>query len=373
MSISVRIPFADLVSQNRECAEDVRACFEEILASGRFIGGPEVESLERKFAAFVGVPHVVGVSSGTAALFLALRALGVGPGDEVITAANSFVASAEAIAWTGATTVLADVDPETLQIDPSSVAERITGRTRALLPVHLYGHVADMEPLLTLARERDLAVVEDACQAHGAARGSIRAGAFGDAAGFSFYPAKNLGAPGDGGAISVADHEIAADIRALADHGRDPGAKYHHRLPGYNLRMNALPAAFLHRHLDRLASRNSARRAAAALYDERLTEIDGVAPVRPPAGSESVYHLYVIRSAERDELAAHLKENGVASGIHYPIPIHLTEAFSHLGHGEGDYPVAEQAAREVLSLPMHPGLEEGAIEIVTGAIRDFRG
>ncbi|MBI4618168.1 MAG: DegT/DnrJ/EryC1/StrS family aminotransferase [Planctomycetes bacterium] len=368
---AVRVPFVDLAAQNREVADEVRAKYESILASGRFIGGPELPGFEKAFAQFLGAGHAVAVSNGTAALFLALKALGAGPGDEVITAANSFVASAEAIEWTGARPALADVDDLSLLVDPADMERRITARTRALLPVHLYGQVADMAAIDRIASARGLPVVEDACQAHGAARAGRRAGTSGRAGAFSFYPAKNLGAPGDGGAVSTSDAALAATIRALADHGRDPGAKYEHRLKGYNLRMNALPAAFLSAHLTRLDARNRARRRAAAIYDLLLSHMEEVRPVRPPIDCEPVYHLYVVRASRREELREHLASRGIETAVHYPQPIHLTQAWSSLGYKKGDFPVAEKAAGEVLSLPIFPTIREAEIETVVREIKGF--
>ncbi len=373
MSRSVAVPFADLPAQNRECAAEFATRAEAILSSGRFIGGPDVEGFERAFAAYLGSPHVVAVSSGTAALLLALKALGIGPGHEVITPANSFAASAAAIHWAGARPVLADVDPATLLVDPADVERRITPRTRALLPVHLYGQVADMTALGRLAAAHDLRVVEDACQAHGARANGTRAGAMSEASAFSFYPAKNLGAPGDGGAVAVRDARVAAEIRSLADHGRDPGARYEHRLAGFNFRMNSLPAAFLSAHLPRLEARNEARRRAAAVYDELLSGIPEVRRLARPAGTESVHHLYVVRVPRRDELRAYLSEHGIETGIHYPVPIHLLAGYAHLGYRRGDFPVTEEAAREILSLPMFPTITTFQVETVVGGIRNFYG
>ena len=362
-----RQPFVDLTAQYRELRDELLPEVERIMAAGAFIGGEPVTRFESAFAAFCGLPHAVGVANGTDALHLALRALGVGPGDEVITVANTFVATVEAIVQAGALPVLVDVRPDTLLMDVASLDGVCTARTRAVIPVHLYGRMVDVAPIESWCAARGIALLEDAAQAHGARLRGRRAGAFGDAGAFSFYPAKNLGAAGEAGAVVTRRPAVAARVARLRDHGQ--GERYHHDVVGYNSRLDALQAAVLSVKLTRLDAWNARRRALAAVYDERLAKVEAVDPLPAPAQPEShVYHLYVARVAERERLRAALTARGIDTGLHYPVPIHLQPAFRDLGYGVGDFPVSEAAARTVLSLPIYPQMIEDAVHRVCDAI-----
>ena len=333
-----------------------------------FVLGKAVTQLEEEFAAYCGVHHAVSVSSGTAALELALRALGIGVGDEVITTANTFIATAFAISQVGATPVFVDIDPNTYELDVAQLPAALTPKTRAIIPVHLYGHPVDMTPLLTFARRHQLLVLEDACQAHGARYKGACVGSFGNAAAFSFYPSKNLGGCGEGGMVVTNDDAVAAYVRTLRDQGQR--AKYDHILLGHNHRMDTLQAALLRVKLPHLDEWNALRRAHAARYTALLVESGLVCPATA-AFAEPVYHLYVVRSPWRDALQAHLQAAGVATGIHYPIPIHHQPVYARLGYSEITLPITEQVATEILSLPMYPELADDAILYVTGQIHEF--
>ncbi|HSE06656.1 MAG TPA: DegT/DnrJ/EryC1/StrS family aminotransferase [Methylomirabilota bacterium] len=362
-----RQPFVDLAAQYEEVRETLLPQVERLLAAGAFIGGEPVARFEATFAAFCGVGHAVGVGNGTDALHLALRALEIGPGDEVITAANTFVATVGAIVQAGARPVLVDVRPDTLLMDASALETARTPATRAVIPVHLYGRLADMEPIVAWCARHRVTLLEDAAQAHGATRGGRRAGAFGDAAGFSFYPAKNLGAAGDAGAVVTDRPDVADRLRRLRDHGQTE--RYQHAVVGVNSRLDALQAVVLAVKLERLAAWNARRQALAALYHERLAKVPAVEPLPAPAEPEShVYHLFVVRSAERDQLRVALAARGIDTGLHYPIPVHLQPGWRHLGHREGDFPVTEAAARSVLSLPIYPHMSVEAVHRVCDAI-----
>ena len=361
-----RLPFIDLAAQRSALGGDLeRACL-DALTRGDYILGPDVAAFEEEFARFCGVAHGVGVDSGTSALELSLRGLGIGPGDEVITAASTFVATTLAIAHTGARAILVDVDPSTYTIDPRAVAAAIGPMTRAIVPVHLYGQCADMEALLALARRKGLAVVEDACQAHGARHRGERAGSLGDAAAFSFYPSKNLGAAGDGGIVVTRDALLADRVRMLRNYGQR--RKHHSEIVGHNRRLDTLQAAMLRVKLPHLDAWNAARRAHAASYDEAL----GAAPVIRPAvaaENEPVWHLYVIRVDDRDTVRARLAEHGIETGVHYPVPVHLQPSHRSLGHGPGDFPISERLAEEGVSLPMYPELPTNAADRVAAALQ----
>ena len=363
------LPFIDLRAQRSALGGELeRACL-DALTRGEYILGPDVAAFEEEFARFCGVPHGVGVDSGTSALELALRALGIGPGDEVITAASTFVATTLAITHTGARAILVDVDPSTYTIDPGAVAAAITPRTQAIVPVHLYGQCADMAPLLALARRHGLAVVEDACQAHGARHRCERAGSLGDAAAFSFYPSKNLGAAGDGGMVVTRDAMLADHVRMLRNYGQR--RKHHSEIVGHNRRLDTLQAALLRVKLRHLDAWNEARRAHAASYDEALS----AGAVIPPAvaeGNEPVWHLYVVRVDDRDTVRARLAERGIETGVHYPVPVHLQPSHRSLGYGPGDFPVSERLAEDGISLPMYPELPSGATERVAAALEAAR-
>lgn len=362
------IPFVDLKIQYQQLKHKIDAAIGRVLDRAQFIVGPEVERFEKRFANFCQTKYAVGVSSGTAALHLSLLALDIGSGDEVITVPNSFFATTEAILLVGARPVFVDVDPETQLIDILKIESAITKRTRAILPVHLFGQMADMKRLVKVAKKHQLAVIEDACQAHGASLGGRPAGSWGDIAAFSFYPSKNLDALGDAGAVVTNRRELAERVRLLRDHGSPE--KYLHNLVGHTLRINELNAAVLNVKIDHLSSRNKKRRTHADLYNELLSDLPLTLPPRLDSG-RSIFHLYVIRTKNRDSLARFLAKEGIATGIHYPIPIHLQKAVAHLGYRTGDFPVAENLAKEVLSLPMYPELEPKQVEKVAECVSRF--
>ena len=339
-----------------------------VLERGDFILGKETGLFEEEFAAYCGTAYAVGVDSGTSALKLALRAFGIGPGDEVITVANTFIATASAISCTGASPILVDADPRTCNIDVSRIEEAITERTKAIIPVHLYGCPADMDPIVEVAQQHGLVVIEDACQAHGAKYKGKRVGSLGHAAVFSFYPAKNLGAYGDGGMIVTDDARVAESLRMLRNHGQRE--KYHHEVRGYNHRLDTLQAAVLRVKLKYLDEWNAARRRHAQIYGEILADYRVILPAEADY-EEGVYHLYVIRVKDRDGLRAYLQDKAISTGIHYPIPIHLQPACRDLGYQKGRFPVTEAYAEQILSLPMYAELTSDAIEYVAEAIRDF--
>jgi dTDP-4-amino-4,6-dideoxygalactose transaminase len=339
---------------------------EQVLDRGDFVLGEELERFEREFAAYCGTRAAVGVDSGTSALELALRAHGCGPGDEVITAPNSFVATALAISQTGAEPVFVDVDPVTYTLDVEQLPSAITPRTKAIVPVHLYGQAADMDPIIVVARAAGLAVVEDACQAHGARYRGRRVGSLGDSAAFSFYPSKNLGGLGDGGMVVTHDEETADTVRLLRNYGQR--TKNQHEVVGFNHRLDTLQAAVLRAKLPLLDDWNEQRRSRARDY-ERLLHDSAVATPRVGERREHVWHVYAVRAPQRAALRGHLEKRGIGTGIHYPRPIHLQPAYSGLGLREGSFPIAEQLADEVLSLPMYPELPPESVELVAEGIR----
>jgi len=364
----MRVELVDLAAQYQTIRGDIDGAIQRILDKTSFILGEEVRVFEAAWAQEVGAAGAVGVSSGTAAIELSLRALGIGPGDEVITTAHTFIATAEAITNAGARPVFADIDPVTFNIDPSHVEDLITDRTRAIVPVHLYGQPADLDALMELAERRGLWVIEDAAQAHGAEVGGRRCGSIGHLACFSFYPGKNLGAYGDAGAVTGNDPKVLDRIRRLRDHGRT--TKYEHVEVGYAERIDALQAAILGAKLPHLADWTEARRRHAERYDELLSGADVDIPsVRD--GVRHVYHLYVVRSSRRDALLEHLKAADVMAGIHYPIPLHQQPAYVALGYGDVSLPHTERAAAEVLSLPIYPELPDAALRYVADTVRAF--
>ncbi|MFA5787447.1 MAG: DegT/DnrJ/EryC1/StrS family aminotransferase [Actinomycetota bacterium] len=365
--MSGRIPLVDLGLQHAQVAEEVREGLARVMDQTAFVLGDEVASFEKSFAEFMGTRHCVGVANGTDALELALRALDIGSGDEVIVPTNSFIASALAVARAGATPVLVDVDPVYQLIDPEKAVARAGSKTKAIMPVHLFGQVAPMEAIKAAAASAGAAVVEDAAQAQGAKQGGVSAGNFGVVAGTSFYPGKNLGAYGDAGAVLTNSDEVAAKVRALRNYGSE--VKYYHPEAGFNSRLDTLQAVVLNAKLKRLATWNEERRRAAARYEEMLKGVEGVQPPATLPGNEHIWHLYVVRVADRDEVLRKLNEAGVGAGIHYPVPIHLQGAFAHLGYREGDFPVAEAAAREILSLPMYSGITAQQQERVVEELR----
>ncbi|MCG7288112.1 DegT/DnrJ/EryC1/StrS family aminotransferase [Cellulomonas sp. ACRRI] len=366
----MRIPLVDLAAQQAEVHAEVRAGLDEVFATTAFVGGPAVGRFEAAYAAAVGARHCVGVANGTDALELALRAVGVGTGGEVVLPVNTFVATAEAVSRIGAVPVLVDVDPVHLLVDPAAVRAAVGPRTAALVPVHLFGQVAPVEELLKTAADAGVPLVEDAAQAQGARRHGRPAGTLGIAAGTSFYPGKNLGAAGDAGAVTTDDAAVAHRVRALAAHGST--RKYRHDVVGMNSRLDTVQAVVLEAKLRRLAGWNARRRAAAARYADLLRDLPAVRPPVADPANEDVWHLYVVQVPDRDRVLAALHEAGVGAGVHYPVPLHLTGAYRHLGLGPGAFPVAEAAAGRILSLPMHPHLtaaqQERVVEVLRRAV-----
>lgn len=365
------IPLVDLKAQYAAIKPEIQAAIGEVLDSAQFINGPAVADFERRFAEFCGAGFAVGVGNGTDALTLALKALGVGDGDEVITAANTFIATAEAIVAVGAAPVFVDVDPLHFNMTPEGFSAAITPRTKAVIPVHLYGQTAPIADIVDIAKRRSIKVIEDAAQAHGAEYNARRAGSWGDAATFSFYPAKNLGAYGDAGAVVTNNEETAARARMLRDHGRTD--KYLHEYIGVNSRLDTLQAAILGVKLAHMEEWNEARRAIAAKYDAALSEFAWLTAPVEIAGGRHIYHLYVIQCARREELRQHLSDNDIGVGIHYPVPLHLQPAFRALGYGAGDFPVAERLADSILSIPMYPEMKVAQQQRIVQAIGAFGG
>jgi dTDP-4-amino-4,6-dideoxygalactose transaminase len=362
------IPLVDLKAQYASIRADVDAALARVVQNTDFVLGREVRSFEEQFASACGAGHAVGIASGTAALHLALLASGIGPGDEVITTPLTFIATAEAIIHCGARPVFVDIDPNTLNIDPSAVEAAITGKTRAIVPVHLYGRVVDLDRFANICRARGLALVGDAAQAHLARHQGRPIATIGHASCFSFYPGKNLGAYGDAGMVVTNDADVARQVRLLRNHGRED--KYVHDIVGYGERIDALQAAVLNAKLPHLAGWTERRQQIADAYRVRLGGLPLTLPA-PAARDEHVYHLFVVRTPHRDALLTHLKSKGIHGGIHYPIPLHLQPALSHLGYREGDFPRAEAAAAEVASLPLYPELADAAIDEVANAVGGF--
>jgi len=361
----MNIPWVNLTIQYQNIRSEINSAIQNILDHGDFILGQDVAKLEEEFAAYCGTKYAVGVDNGLSALELSLRALGVEPGQEVIVPTHTFTATAAAVTLAGATPVFVDADPETCNIDPAKIENAITSRTRAIIPVHLYGLPADMDAIRRIAEKHNLVVVEDACQAHGARYNGNRIGSLGHAAGFSFYPTKNLGAYGDGGMVTTNDEKVAETIRALRNCGQRE--KNVHELIPFNHRLDNLQAAILRVKLHHLDEWIALRRKWAALYTQLLTGSDLVLPVEP-TGYEHVYHLYVVRSQQRDALMAFLRERGVGTAIHYPKPVHLQPYYANVTDRRGQFPVAEKICNEILSLPMFPELTEEQVEIVAAEI-----
>jgi len=363
------IPLVDLKRQHIALEEELVGVVREILRQGAFVGGAHVEGFESEWADFCGTRHAVGTGSGSDALRFALLALGIGPGDEVVTVPFTFAATLETILQVGAQPVLVDVDPITCTMDASKLGQRITPRTRAVLPVHLYGHPADMDAIRACAGAHNLAVIEDAAQAHGAVYRDRRAGSLGLVAAFSFYPAKNLGACGEAGAVTTDDAVIAQRVRMLREHGQME--KNEHMVPGFNGKLDAIQAAILRVKLKRLTGWNESRRMIARLYNEGLADIPEIALPHEEPHAASAFHLYVIRTRRRDELRDKLKERGIATGVHYPHPVHLQRSFAFLGHSQGSFPVSEMLADQVLSLPLYPELEPDSVRYICEQIRSI--
>jgi dTDP-4-amino-4,6-dideoxygalactose transaminase len=340
------------------------ASIEEVINSNAFAGGPYVAKFEQEFAAFCGAKHAIAVGNGTDALWLPLLALGVGPGDEVITVSATFMATAEAISYTGAKPVFVDIDEQTYTMDPALIEKAITPRTKAIIPVHLYGQVADMDPIMEIARKHKLSVIEDACQAHGAEYKGRKAGTIGHAGAFSMYPGKNLGALGEAGAITTNDAGLAEKMKTLRDHGQHK--KYYHSMIGWNCRMDGIQGAALSIKLRALAKGNAARRANAELYTKLLGDVGQVITPTVSSNGVPVFHLYVIRVKDRERIMNELGQRGIGCGIHYPIPVHQQDAYKSLGMKAGSLPVTERYATEILSLPMFPELtKEQITRVVT--------
>lgn len=368
-----QIPMNDLKAQYDLIAAEIDAAMAKVMQSCSFILGPAVADFESAYAEYCGVDHCLGVSNGTDALVLALRAAGVGDGDEVITTPHTFGATTEAICHVGARPVFVDVEKRQFTMDASRVEEAITDRTRALLPVHIYGHPADMDPLLEVAERRGLIVVEDAAQAQGAQYHGRVVGSIGRIGCFSFYPGKNLGAYGDAGGITTNDASLAARLRSLRNHGQDPKQKFSYNELGYNNRMDGFQGAVLGVKLRHLDAWNERRREIAERYREGLAQVSDLVLPEERDGARHVYHLFVVRAPDREALAQALSSVGVQTAVQYPIPLHLTRAYEFLGHGKGDFPVCERACDEIISLPIFPDLDDTGVDYVVEQIGQFYG
>lgn len=365
----MKVPFADLSRQHLPYLDKFSGLFEEALKNSTFIMGEGVKSFERAFASFCGVNCCVGVGNGTDALMLALKALNIGQGDEVITVPNTFIATSEAITAVGAKPVFVDIDPKTFNMDVEKIEGVINEKTRALIPVHLYGQPAEMASIMELGRKNSLKVIEDSSQAHGAVYRGQKTGSIGDISAFSFYPGKNLGCFGDGGAVITNDSNVAEKVSMLRNHGRKE--KYLHEFEGYNSRLDTIQAIMLEKKLECLPSWNDDRRNAAMRYDGLLSDIEEIALPFQSQNVSHVFHLYVIRAKERDELKRFLAEKGIDTGIHYPVPLHLQPAYRWLGYREGSFPETEKAAGEILSLPIFPGIKGEEQDYVARRIKEF--
>jgi dTDP-4-amino-4,6-dideoxygalactose transaminase len=367
--MNVNVPFVDLKAQYESIKPEIDAAISDVINQTAFVGGPFLASFEKAFADFCNVRNCIGVGNGTDALYLAVRALGIGPGDEVITVANSFIATSEAITAAGAKVVFADINPATYNIDITKIEEKVTPKTKAIIPVHLYGQPADMDPILAIAKKHNMKVIEDAAQAHGAEYKGRRIGSIGDAACFSFYPGKNLGAYGDGGAIVTNDDELDEKVRMIANHGRLD--KYDHKLEGVNSRLDGLQAAILSVKLRYLLTWTEGRRRNAYMYNDYLKGIDVVTP-EEIKDVKAVYHLYVVRvkNGMRQKLQDYLASKGIATGIHYPIALPNLQAYAYMNHTQNDFPEATRVSQEIVSLPMYAELSEQQISFVAQSIRE---
>jgi dTDP-4-amino-4,6-dideoxygalactose transaminase len=365
----MNIPFLDLKAPYQQLQAELDAAYRRVMESGWYILGEEVEAFERDFAAYCGTKHCIGVGDGLDALVLILRGYGIGPGDEVIIPANTYIATWLAVSYVGAKPVPVEPDPQTCNLDPNRIVDAITPKTRAILPVHLYGQPAEMQPILELGRQHRLRVIEDAAQAHGAVYGGVRAGGLGDAAGFSFYPAKNLGTFGDGGAVVTNDDQLADRVRLLRNYGSRK--KYYNEIKGVNSRLDSLQAAFLRVKLPYLDEWNNRRRAVARQYLEQLREVPNLELPAVATAAEPAWHLFVIRNPRRDKLQEYLNDSGIGTLIHYPVPAHLSEAYAEAGWKRGAFPVTEALAATVLSLPMGPHLSPADVTTVIDKLRAF--
>jgi dTDP-4-amino-4,6-dideoxygalactose transaminase len=365
----MKVPFLDLQALSAEVADEVSSVWKTVVEDSNFVLGHQVDTFEQEFAAYCDCRHAIGVASGLDALKLILRAMDIGPGDEVITVANSFIATALAISSVGATPVLVDMSEQDFLIDVQALENAITPQTKAIIPVHLYGQPADMDMIVEIARKHGLKVIEDAAQAHGALYKGRKCGSLGDAAAFSFYPGKNLGAFGDGGAVTTNDPVLADKLFSLRNYGSP--RRYHHELLGENSRLDTVQAAVLSVKLWSLDKWNASRHRVAARYADRLSSCDAIRLPFVNEYAEPVHHLYVIRAENRDGLMAHLQEKGIGCIIHYPIPIHLQEAYASKGWKQGDFPVAEKAALEILSLPLFPTMTDDQVDYVVDMVKEF--
>ncbi|MGZ8938958.1 MAG: DegT/DnrJ/EryC1/StrS family aminotransferase, partial [Limisphaerales bacterium] len=365
------VPFLNLKAQHQALKAEILSAVAEVLDSAAFAGGPYVAKFEEEFAAYCTTKHAIGVGNGTDALWFALLALGVGTGDEVITVPNTFIATAEAITYCGAKPVFVDIDEETYNMNPALLEGAITPRTKAIIPVHLYGQMADMDPIMEIARKHKLPVVEDASQAHGAEYKGKRAGTIGDVGCFSFYPGKNLGACGEGGACVTNNADLKAKIAMFREHGQ--AKKYYHSVIGWNGRLDGIQGAILSIKLKHIEKWTEARRAHARAYNEAFANVHGVLTPKEAAFARHVYHLYVLRLKNRDQVLKNLADKGINCAIHYPLPLHLQDAYKHLGLGQGAFPVAERCAQEIISAPMFPELTSADIKsVVQGFTEELR-
>ena len=365
----MNVPFLDLKIQYKGIKDEVHAAINEVIENTAFAGGPFVAKFEQEFAKFCNSKHAIGVGNGTDALWLSLIALGIGQGDEVITVPNTFIATTEAISLAGAIPVFVDVEDKTNNMNPALIEAAITKKTKAIIPVHLFGQTADMDPILAVAKKHGLYVVEDACQAHGAEYKGKKAGSIGNTGCFSFYPGKNLGAYGEGGAIVTNDDELAAKMRMFRDHGQ--AKKYYHAIIGWNARLDGIQGAVLSVKLKYLSAWNDARRKHAKDYTTGLSAVKDIIVPLEADYARHVYHIYAIRVKDRDKLMAYLTEKGISCGIHYPVPVHLQDAYSFLKKGEGSYPMAEKCASQYLSLPMFAELTDEQVAYVIEKIKEF--
>jgi dTDP-4-amino-4,6-dideoxygalactose transaminase len=365
----MKVPFLDLKAQYRSIKDEIAVAMQRVLENTAFAGGPFVQQFEKEFAEFCHCQYGIGVGSGTEAIWAAIMGLDVGPGDEVITVSNTFIATVEAISFCGAKPVLVDINEQTYTLNPESIEQAISPRTKAVIPVHLYGQMADMDPIMEIARQHNIVVIEDACQAHGAEYKGKRAGSIGDAGCFSFYPGKNLGAFGEAGAIVTNNSDLDKKIRMFRDHGQQK--KYHHTIIGWNARMDGLQAAILTVKLKHLPDWTEARRKNARTYNEFLSELDSIIIPKEMDYAKHVYHIYPIRIKNRNALIDYLTEKEVFTGIHYPVPIHLTKAYQSLEYTRGSLPVTEACADQLVSLPMFPELTHQQIEQVVSEINHF--
>jgi dTDP-4-amino-4,6-dideoxygalactose transaminase len=367
----MNVPFLDLKAQYKTIKDEISAAINEVIENTAFAGGPFVAKFENEFAKFCGAQYAIGVGNGTDALWASLVALGIGAGDEVITTPNTFIATAEAISLSGATPVFVDIDEQTHNINPALIEAAITPKTKAIIPVHLFGQPADMDPIMAIAEKHGLKVVEDACQAHGAEYKGRKAGSIGAAGCFSFYPGKNLGAYGEGGGIVTNDEALAAKIRMFRDHGQ--AKKYYHDIIGWNARLDGIQGAVLNVKLKYLSDWNEARRRHARDYTAGLSSIKDVVVPQEAEYAKHVYHIYALRVQDRDKFMAYLNEKGIACGIHYPIPLHLQNAYAFMQKGSGSFPIAEKCAAEYVSLPMFAELTDEQVAYIVEQIKEYYG